>query len=135
MASPDLELQRAVIERLRSYDPLTAIVGQKVYDRVKAGASEPYVNMGESQALRRDATCVDAQDVYLTLHAWSIHGGGYMEVKQIAEAVVSALHQHPLTLQTNRLISISHRQTRTFRDADGVTSHAVIEFVAFTERL
>jgi len=135
MASPDLELQGAIVGRLRSYPPLTAIVGQKIYDRVPAATTEPYVDMGEAHVLRRDATCVDAQEIYLTLHAWSVYGGGFKEAKQIAEAVVAALHGHPMTLQTNRLISISHRQTRTFRDADGVTSHAVIEFVAYTERL
>lgn len=135
MASPDLELQGAIIARLRAFAPLTALVGQKVYDLPPPTAVEPYVAIGEAQALRRDATCVDAQEVYLTLHAWSIYSGGFKEVKEVADAVVSALHNHPLGLSANRLISISHRQTRTFRDPDGVTSHAVIEFVAFTQRL
>lgn len=134
MASPDLELQGAIVMRLRGYAPLTALVGQKVYDRPPATAQEPYVDIGEAYCLRSDAECVDAQEVRLTLHAWSTYPG-FMEVKQIADAVVTALHQHPMILPTNRLISISHRLTRVFRDADGVTSHAVIEFVAFTERL
>src|SRR5690606_32767091 len=134
MASPDLELQGAIVSRLRGYAPLTALVGQKVYDRPPANAVEPYVDIGEAYCLRSDATCIDAQEIRLTLHAWSVYAGGFMEVKQIADAVVTALHQHPMTLPTNRLISISHRLTRTFRDGDGVTSHAVIEFVAFTER-
>jgi len=133
--SPDLELQGAIIARLRGYAPLTALVGQKVYDRPPADAAEPYVDIGEAQSLRRDAECTDAQEIYLTLHAWSVYTGGFMEVKQIADAVVTALHQHPMTLPTNRLISISHRQTRVFDDGDGVTSHAAIEFAAFTERL
>lgn len=135
MASPDLELQGAIVARLRSYAPLTALVGQKIYDRPPSTAQEPYVDIGEAYSLRSDATCVDAQEVRLTLHAWSTYPGGFMEVKQIADAVVTALHQHSMSLPTNRLISISHRLTRTFRDGDGTTSHATIEFVAFTERL
>lgn len=135
MASPDLELQGAIVTRLRSYAPLTALVGQKVYDRVPSTATEPYVDIGEAYCIRADAQCVDSQEVRLTLHVWSIYSGGFMEVKQIADAVVTALHQHPMTLATNRLISISHRMTRTFRDGDTTISHAVIEFVAFTERL
>lgn len=135
MASPDLELQGAIVSRLRSYAPLTALVGQKIYDRPPADAGEPYVDIGEAYCLRSDVECVDAQEVRLTLHAWSVYTGGFMEVKQIADAVVTALHQHPMILPTNRLISISHRMTRTFRDGDTTISHAVIEFVAFTERL
>lgn len=135
MASPDLELQGAIVARLRSYAPLTALVGQKVFDRPPATVTEPYVDIGEAYCLRADATCVDGQEVRLTLHAWSTYTGGFMEVKQVADAVVTALHQHPMTLATNRLISISHRLTRVMRDGDGVTSHAVIEFVAYTERI
>lgn len=135
MASPDLELQGAIVARLRGYAPLTALVGQKVFDLVPSTAVEPYVAIGEAQALRRDATCQDSQEIYLTLHAWSVYTGGFKEVKEVAGAVVSALHLHPMSLPTNRLTSISHRQTRTFRDQDNVSSHAVIEFVAFTERL
>lgn len=135
MASPDLELQGAIVARLRGYAPLTSLIGQKVYDKPPEGASEPYLEIGEAYCLRSDAECVDGQEVRLTLHAWSVYSGGFMEVKQIADAVVAALHQHPMALPTNRLISINHRITRTFRDADGVRSHATIEFVAFTERL
>lgn len=132
MASPDLELQGAVVVRLRAFAPLAGI---GIYDRPPSGASPPYVDIGEAYCLRSDASCVDAQEVRLTLHAWSVYAGGFKEVKQVADAVVTALHQHPMSLSTNRVISISHRLTRVMRDADGITSHAVIEFVAYTERL
>lgn len=134
MAAPDLELQGVIVARLKAYAPLTALVGQKVYDRPPATAQEPYVDIGEAYCLRSDATCVDAQEVRLTLHAWSTYPG-FMEVKQVADAVVTCLHQYDAAMPTNRLISLSHRLTRVMRDADGVTNHAVIEFVAFTERL
>lgn len=135
MASPDSELQAALANRLRSFAALTALVEQRTYDLPPADARLPYVTIGEAQAMRADASCVDGQDVYLTLHAWSTYSGGFKEVKEVAGAVVDALHLQPLTLATHRLVSILHRQTRTFRDRDGVTSHAVIEFVASTERL
>lgn len=135
MASPDLELQGGVVARLKTFAPLTALVDESVYDRTPDAASAPYVDIGEAYCLRADASCVDAQEVRLTLHAWSTYAGGFKEVKQVADAVVTALHQFPMVLPTNRLISISHRLTRVMRDGDGITSHAVIEFVAFTERL
>jgi hypothetical protein len=135
MASPDLELQGAIYARLTTYAPLTALISQRVYDRPPATWPGDHVTIGEAQALRADAECVDGQDIYLTMHAWSQYTGGFRDVKRIADAVVTGLHEQSLTLSTNRLVSMSHRQTRVFRDADGATSHAVIEFVASTERL
>lgn len=93
------------------------------------------IRTSRSARRRRCATTqrVSGAQVYLTLHAWSTQVG-FPEVRKVADAVVESLHLAPITLPTNRLISIMHRQTRTFRDADGLTSHAVIEFVANTEK-
>ncbi|MFF0919097.1 DUF3168 domain-containing protein [Rhizobium leguminosarum] len=133
MASVELELQGALVARLKADVPLTALVQGRVYDQPPSPVVYPYVTTGEAQTLRDDATCVSGGQVYLTLHAWS-QAVGFPEVKRIADAVVESLHLAPITLPTNRLISIMHRQTRTFRDSDGLTSHAVIEFVANTEK-
>ncbi|WEX76889.1 DUF3168 domain-containing protein [Sinorhizobium numidicum] len=108
-----------------------------VYDQPPDAAfgtpKESYVTIGEAQFLRDDATCISGGEVYLTLHAWS-RKVGYPVAKQIADAVAESLHLAPFTLATNRLISIMHRQTRVFRDPDGLTSHAVIDFVANVEK-
>lgn len=133
MASAELELQGALVARLKADAPLTLLVQGRVYDQPPSPVVYPYVTIGEAQTLRDDATCVSGGQVYLTLHAWS-QAVGFPEVKRIADAVVESLHLAPIALPTNRLISIMHRQTRTFRDADGLTSHAVIEFVANTEK-
>lgn len=139
MASPELELQGALVARLKADAALITLVGSRVYDQPPTNstgvviATYPYVTIGEAQTIRDDATCLSAGQVYLTLHAWS-QAVGFPEVRRIADAVTESLHLAPLALATNRLISIMHRQTRTFRDADGLTSHAVIEFVANTEK-
>lgn len=136
MASPELELQGAIVARLKADVGLMALVNG-VYDQPPdtafATPKESYVTIGEAQFLRDDATCVNGGEVYLTLHAWS-RKVGYPVAKQIADAVAESLHLAPLTLATNRLISIMHRQTRVFRDLDGLTSHAVIDFVANVEK-
>ncbi|MDW9467224.1 DUF3168 domain-containing protein [Sinorhizobium meliloti] len=136
MASPELELQGAIVARLKADVGLMALVNG-VYDQPPdtafATPIESYVTIGEAQFLRDDATCVNGGEVYLTLHAWS-RKVGYPVAKQIADAVAESLHLAPLTLATNRLISIMHRQTRVFRDTDGLTSHAVIDFVANVEK-
>ena len=133
MASAELELQGAFVTRLKADAPLTALVQGRVYDQPPSPVSYPYVTIGEAQTLRDDATCISGSEIYLTLHAWS-QAVGFPQVKQIADAVVESLHLAPITLPTNRLISLMHRQTRVFRDADGLTSHAVIELVAHTEK-
>jgi hypothetical protein len=133
MASAELELQGALVARLKADAPLAALVGTRVYDQPPSPVTYPYVTIGEAQTIRDDATCISGGQVYLTLHAWSV-AVGFLEVKRIADAVTESLHLAPVTLATNRLISLMHRQTRTFRDADGLTSHAVIEFVANTEK-
>ena len=136
MASVDLELQGAIFARLKADATLIALVNG-VYDTPGdarwATPKEGYVTIGEAQFLRDDATCISGGNVYLTLHAWS-RKVGYPAVKAIADAVVESLHLAPISLPTNRLISINHRQTRVFRDSDGLTSHAVIEFLAFVEK-
>lgn len=136
MASPELELQGAIVARLKADGAVMALVNG-VYDQPPdtafAAPKESYVTIGEAQFLRDDATCVSGGEVYLTLHAWS-RKVGYPVAKQIANAVMESLHLAPLTLATNRLISIMHRQTRVFRDPDGLTSHAVIDFVANVEK-
>ncbi|MGH0278403.1 DUF3168 domain-containing protein [Sinorhizobium meliloti] len=136
MASPELELQGAIVARLKADVGLMALING-VYDQPPdtafATPKESYVTIGEAQFLRDDATCISGGEVYLTMHAWS-RKVGYPIAKQIADAVAESLHLAPLTLATNRLISIMHRQTRVFRDLDGLTSHAVIDFVANVEK-
>lgn len=134
MANPDLELQGGVYELLSSDLGVKNAVGDGVYDAVPEGADFPYITLGEDQFLRADATCIQAGDIYLTLHAWS-REVGFVEVKMVAGCVVDALHHAEIPLPTYRLVSINHQRTRTFRDPDEQTSHAVIEFVAFVEKL
>lgn len=134
MASASLELQGAIVGRLKTTPELTALVDQKIYDIAPAKAQTPYVVIGDFDDHRADVTCVRSMKIYATLHVWSAHVGGFMEAKQVAEAVVDALHNIPLVLATNRLISLEHIRTRAMRDLDGIHSHAVLEFVAYTQK-
>ena len=136
MASPDLELQGAILARLKTDATLTPLVNG-IYDQPPTTAwatpKEGYVTIGEAQFIRDDATCRAGGQVYLTLHGWS-RKTGFPAVKAIADAVVESLHMANLTLASWQLVSIMHRTTRVFRDPDGLTSHAVVEFVASVHR-
>lgn len=133
MASADLELQMAIYARLVADAGVGAIVAGRVFDRVPVDAIFPYIQLGEAQEITEDLTCLSAQTVYLTLHGWSREVGS-PEVKKLAATVKDALHLAPLVLETWRLVSINHRNTRVFRDQDGLSSHAVIDFAAFVEK-
>lgn len=134
MATPDLELQGGIYALLTSDAALKNEVGEGVYDTVPEEAVVPYVTLGEAQLIRSDATGLTGCDIYITLHAWS-RENGFVEVKTVASCVVDALHHADIPLPTYRLVSLNHRQTRALRDPDGQTSHAVMEFVAFVEKL
>lgn len=133
MASPELELQGAIVARLKADAALTTLISGRVYDQPPDPVTYPYVTIGEAQFLRDDATCISGGEIYLTMHGWS-RSVGFPEVRRVADAMANSLHLAPLTLATNRLISIMYRQTRVFRDPDGLTSHAVIDFVANVEK-
>jgi len=135
MASPSLELQGAIVTRLKADVALTALIAKRVYDHVPRGsngavtADFPFVGIADDDVLQDDATCQTGYEITMNLDVWS-RKPGFVEAKQIVHAVVKSLHNWGAELATNRLITLQHRQTRMFRDPDGLTSHGVVEFVA-----
>lgn len=135
MASPSLELQGAIVARLKADVSLAAIVGPRIFDHVPRApggavtAEFPFVNVADGDVLQDDATCVTGYEITLTIEVWS-RAVGFPEAKRIAHAVAASLHNWDAPLPTNRCIALRHRQTRMFRDPDGLTSHGVLEFVA-----
>lgn len=133
MASSDLELQGAIVARLKARSTLTAFVAQRIYDRPPTNAPFPYVEYGESQVLRDDVTCLKANLIYVKIHVWSQYSGGFKELKEVINEVVEALDDAPLVLPSHRLVSLTRQDTRHFKDPDEVTTHGVVEFVARVE--
>lgn len=133
MTSPSLELQGAIVARMKAFVDLTGLVADRIYDRVPVEPAFPYVSWGPEQAVADDTDCITGFEVFLQIDAWS-RAVGFPEVKRVAEAVRAALHQYELPLADNALVSLEHRQTRFFRDPDGLTSHAAIEIVALVEQ-
>lgn len=130
---PDLELQGAIVTALKADPVLQALIGQRVYDQPPDNPQFPYVSYGPSDSIEDDADCIQTQDIFVQLDAWS-RAVGFPEVKKIADAVRVALNDRDLPIQVNALVCLQHRQTRTLRDSDGITSHAAISLEAFIER-
>jgi len=131
--SPSLELQGAVVARLKAYPGLAALVEARVFDRVPEKAELPYLSWGPEQAISDDAEGITGFDVTIQIDAWS-RKVGLPEVKRIAEQVRLALTEQELALDDNALVLLEHRQTRMLPEPDGLTSHAAIEFAAFIEQ-
>jgi hypothetical protein len=133
MTSPSLELQGAIVARLKGASPVTGIVAQRIYDAVPAVAAFPYVSFGPSDELSDDADCITGFEVTMQLDGWS-RSGGFTEARSIADAVRTALHGYEFNLSSNALVLFEHRVTRMFRDPDGITSHAAMTFTALVEQ-
>lgn len=139
MTSAVLELQSAVVAAIKAADGVANIVGGRVFDHVprsltgEVTATYPFVGWAADDALTEDIDCVDGLTVTFDVDCWS-REPGFPEVRRLAHAVRAALHNAELALSDNAIVSIRHDQTRTFRDPDGLTSHAVLTFEAILEQ-
>lgn len=134
MADPSLELQGAIVARLKATGAVTALVGQRIYDRVPDHPTFPYISLGPDDVLSDDADCVTGFEITVQIDCWS-RAVGFPEVKRVADEVRTALHGHDFSLATNAAVLFEHRITRTFRDPDGLTNHAAMTFESFVQKL
>jgi hypothetical protein len=134
---PTYELTAAVIARLRTDTGVSALVGTRVYDRPPDGAiTPPYASMGPSNATTDDADCIDGLEVTMQIDCWSWGSDeafSSTQVRKLAGAIRSSLHEAEFELTDNALASIRHRITRYQRESDGVTNRAIISITAFVE--
>jgi hypothetical protein len=133
MASPSLELQGAIVARLKAWAGLSATINGRVYDAVPGNAAFPYITVGEGDETSDDADCIDGFEISLDIDVWS-RETGYVQAKRISDEVRKAIKSADLALPTNALVDFRHRQTRFLRDPDGLTSHAVMTFEGFAEQ-
>ncbi|TPM55348.1 DUF3168 domain-containing protein [Mesorhizobium sp. B2-2-4] len=133
MTSPSLELQGAIVARLKAVAGVTALIGQRVYDRVPAKPVFPYVTLGPMDELSEDADCIDGFSIALDINVWS-RAVGFPEAKRIGDAVRAGLLDPELALTDNALVYFQHRQTVYSEDPDGLTNRARMSFEAFAEQ-
>lgn len=133
MANPELELQGAIVARLKADPAVMALVNGRIYDSVPQGAAFPYVTIGPVDSVTDDADCITGLDVAQQIDCWS-RAPGFPECKKIVDAVRASLHDFDLVLASNALAFFEHRTTRITRDPDGLTSHGILGFEAAVER-
>lgn len=133
MTSPVLELQGAIVARLKANATVTALIAGRVYDAVPPTPMFPYVSFGPADELSDDVDCVTGFEISMQIDCWS-RAVGFPEVRRISDVVRAALVDTDLPIADNALVYFTHRITRVFRDPDGLTSHAAISFQAFAEQ-
>jgi hypothetical protein len=135
MATPELELQSAIVARLKADPGVAALVAGRIYDSVPASAAFPYVSIGPVDSVGFDPDCITGFDVAQQIDCWS-RAVGFPECKKIVDAVRTALHgkEEAMPLASNGMTFFEHRTTRITRDPDGLTSHGILGFEASVER-
>lgn len=134
MNGPDLELQGAIVTKLKADTALRALIGNPVrlYQDVPANPQFPYVIVGEGQNVPDLAECIDGSEIFNTIHVFS-RAGGYAEAKRIVATLDAALHDADLTLTDHRCITIQRDGAQFFSESDGATAHGVVTYRALVE--
>jgi len=134
MSDPSLELQIALVARLKTPDMLPVAVGNRVYDKVPLNATYPYISLGDGQVVPDKADCIDGSEVFVQVDVWS-RGINYEEAKTIGKAVVAALDDHEDTISVEgfSVIVFELQSVQYLRDPDGLTRHGAITFRALIQ--
>ena len=136
------ELIKAMMDRLKTTPAVTALVGQRIYDRVpekQNGTPDvpfPYVSLGPDTSIPDDFDCMDGEELTVQFDVWSSGSGdayGSVQCRKICGAIKKALHDADLSLQTNALVSLQYEMRRIIDDPNPAITHGVIQFTATVE--
>lgn len=130
--SPELELWDAITAVLKESPDVAALVGDRIFDRVPLKAQHPYLTLGPSWEVLDDADCLEAAEIGFRISAWS-RAVGKAEALAMAHAAKRAILNAEIALPVNALAMLEFRRSDTLRDADGLTTQAVLEFSATVE--
>lgn len=135
---PVLELQGAIIQRLRSNTPLVGLIGLRSYDNPPtddngqvAPSIFPYVSIGASSATDASSDCIYAFDIVFQLDVWSLQPA-QKQMRDIADTVRKALRGWEPHLAINALVTFDYWRTDYIKD--GNINHASIRYTATVEQ-
>jgi uncharacterized protein DUF3168 len=127
MSDPSLELQAALVGKLKADAGVQAVVGQRVYDRVPNNPTFPYISLGDNQVLPDKADCIDGTEVFWQIDGWE-RDQTFPMAKQISKAIVAALDDQALTVTGYAAIVVEINTVNYLRDPDGITRHVAVTF-------
>jgi hypothetical protein len=127
MSDPSLELQAAIVGKLKNDPGVQAVVGQRVYDEVPNNPTFPYISIGDNQVLPDKADCIDGTEIYWQLDGWA-RDPTFPMTKQISKAVVACLDDQDITVTGYSAIVCEIQTINYLHDPDGITRHVAISF-------
>lgn len=128
------ELQRLYVSTIQASPDIMALA-YRVYDAVPAepfGGKTAYISMDGYDAVDDGADCIDGLAITIQLDVWSIATGS-LECKNIVEMLRRLFHEAQFDLVTNAMVESRVEFTRVITDADGVTSHGIVQVTAYVE--
>lgn len=132
MADPVLELQGAIIARLKANAGVTALVSNRVADIPPDTWAKPYIAIGPSNFIPDDYDCIDGGEAMIQIDCWS-DATVLSQVRQMADAVRIALKNWTPTLATNRAVSFEHLRTDYIQN--GAIKQASVRFTAIIDAI
>lgn len=128
-------LQVLLYETLRDDVDVKALVSGRVYDRVPASPTFPYISFGPFDYQSDDADCVIGGTYTVQIDVWS-RAVGFPECRAICDVVKKALHYRDLNFgdaSPDAVCDMYIETVRVIRDADGLTSHGIVNVAAIVE--
>lgn len=136
MTAPSHELVGLAMARLRGHSGVKSLVGSRIWHRAPEGSDFPRIARFDTSGIRADAACIESARITLDVHLWTRDAvDPLQDARALAFEVARALHGYPLSMPTNRLVTLDHRGERIFYEPDGLTGHGVVEFLAVTQSI
>lgn len=132
-SSAALELQKAARGRLAENAALTAAIGSgRIFTSVPYNEAFPYILIGEIISTDWSTGTERGFEHNFAIHIWS-HAGDRKQAFVAASAIYDALHEAPVHVEGQTLVSLRHLSTDVRRDSGGEIYHGVMRFRAVTE--
>ncbi|SHE87844.1 DUF3168 domain-containing protein [Devosia limi] len=99
--------------------------------RAERNVEFPYVSLGPSVSIPADYDCVMGEEITIQFDVWSSGAGeafGSVECRKICDAIKRALHDVPLSLTANALVTFNWEMTRILDDPNPAITHGVVQF-------
>ncbi|EJN01414.1 DUF3168 domain-containing protein [Phyllobacterium sp. YR531] len=134
MTSAALELQKALLARLKADNSLEKLVSGRIYDRVPPKAEFPYVTLGSSNIYDWSTATERGSEHLFTLNIWN-RASGRKSVFEIMNVIEQLLMPRQLALNGHRLINLDlqYSQARAEDNRDGYLG--MLRYRAVTEEI
>ena len=122
-----------VFTRLTTDSAVTALIGQRVFDKPPLTAQKPYASFGPVDWAEDDADLIVSREITMQIDVWSAAQDGKRECFRICDAIKRSLHQYEGSLTNNALVEMRVPMARVMDDPDGTLLHGVLTVTVMIE--